>query len=772
MSQYLEDTEIYVAMKESDNSDENIKDYIYAGDTTLNTTYKSRLENVKNLLLSTSGGSISISDTNIDNITTISKESYRSRLAVEAGDLTWFADSESDKEVQWCLDVGLKVFVNGYGFITSSGEYQIYSEGEYTKASNSSVYCCSPDLTGFNTGSTYYIVYDSTLTKGSMSSPIYSQTPSGWYDYGSQKWANVVTVNNSSMAYFTWIPRYVYRIVGDDIEVRFVDTDNRYIAEDGSPMSYDALKLDGFSLPDAFSFGGEDLKGIWVSKYEISDPVEPTGFSVQSDEKSITVQSITWSGNSTTENANENLANSPVTIRISGGGKNNEEISNVTLPYKIENLNSGTTYTITVETPTYYEDDMILTKEVTTMEGTIKEITAPDLSGFNTANTYYVTFDSTNKSNPVIGEKIETKADTIYTGRKIASNAPDDWYDYSSGNWANIVTQNNKGEAAFWVWVPRYEYKVDSDQNICDIVFISANKEKADDGYEIPDAFKFNKVTLSGIWVSKYEIENVAIPTGFTTKVSSGQFTISNIIYDGGSTLSGGLMPNSGITVTITPTSGGSSGVYTNVTIDSSTGYTIKSLQPNGSTPLAAGTYTVSMKIPLAYEDSVKNGNVQYKTVTQTVTIPSVSGTAAAPDLSGFSSDTTYAYYCYGDSESLTVGARITFDKTTATANNIPTDWYDYANNKWANIVVSDEELQVGKTVKQQGDKTNITVWVWIPRYEYRIDETTNAISAIFIGVNETKDANYEIPDAFTFGTTPLTGFWCSKYEISNEITN
>jgi type II secretory pathway pseudopilin PulG len=86
-----------------------------------------------------------------------------------------------------------------------------------------------------------------------------------WFDYNvpSAKWANV-RLNDGSM--FVWIPRYTYKITytnssdrsqGGTIDIKFSTdtTDNT---------------SDGYMSHPAFNFGGTQLKGIWVGKFEAS----------------------------------------------------------------------------------------------------------------------------------------------------------------------------------------------------------------------------------------------------------------------------------------------------------------------------------------------------------------------------------------------------------------------------------------------------------------------------------------------------------------------
>ena len=76
---------------------------------------------------------------------------------------------------------------------------------------------------------------------------------------------------------------------------------------------------------------------------------------------------------------------------------------------------------------------------------------APDIDGFNKSNTYYVSWDLT--SSPY-----QINEDTNLNGV-----APSNWYDYTEGvnHWANVKTTAN-GLEAYWVWIPRFAYKLES----------------------------------------------------------------------------------------------------------------------------------------------------------------------------------------------------------------------------------------------------------------------------------------------------------------------
>ncbi|MDD2180864.1 MAG: hypothetical protein PHW32_00665 [Bacilli bacterium] len=112
-----------------------------------------------------------------------------------------------------------------------------------------------------------------------------------WYDYDKQEWANVVLVNednrndyktatpgtpinnNHVMAYLVWIPRYRYELFNVDAttssaqEIKIEFENKNTSPSDGKNENGDYAN--GFWLTHpAFTFGTEELNGIWVGKFE------------------------------------------------------------------------------------------------------------------------------------------------------------------------------------------------------------------------------------------------------------------------------------------------------------------------------------------------------------------------------------------------------------------------------------------------------------------------------------------------------------------------
>ena len=129
-----------------------------------------------------------------------------------------------------------------------------------------------------------------------------------WYDYDFGKWANAVTVTSATRSKYqsaasgteilmndietmwVYIPRYSYTIGSEDgenyygkkgvylnsaptlslpgeIDVKFIKKSEKEL---GSAQYKIAEKRSDWRTPDAFTFGTEELSGIWVGKFETS----------------------------------------------------------------------------------------------------------------------------------------------------------------------------------------------------------------------------------------------------------------------------------------------------------------------------------------------------------------------------------------------------------------------------------------------------------------------------------------------------------------------
>ena len=124
-------------------------------------------------------------------------------------------------------------------------------------------------------------------------------------------------------------------------------------------------------------------------------------------------------------------------------------------------------------------------------------------------------------------------------------------------------------------------------------------------------------------------------------------------------------------------------------------------------------------------------------------------------------------------------------------------EWFNYGKHKWANAVLvdcsdntiknkyfnSDMQLRedaVGKTISMD---EILQMYVWIPRYRYKLFNAENGTAseqAVEIEFEKasadkstgTKNGEWLTHPAFTFGNTELPGFWAAKFEASGSTDN
>ena len=328
----------------------------------------------------------------------------------------------------------------------------------------------------------------------------------------------------------------------------------------------------------------------------------------------------------------------------------------------------------------------------------------------------------------------------------ISKNPPEEWYDYGARSWANIVTRNN-GIESYFVWIPRYQYSLDQVSKRSYVKFIKGTSQEVDLGYQIPEAFTWgdkSEVQLTGYWMSKYQLSQEESTARVDAEMAAGSSVI-RIKEIKGTLVTNHLKYEYYL-----------NGEKVHEGTDSKENYVY--------TGLTANT-TYGINIIVRREDGSYVGAITKKITTTE---------ANKPELTGYNPDKTY-YVLYDESGNMTVGDKIKND-----GSNIPAGWYDYSKTKWANIVVTNGNIQNGKII----GATNTSYFVWIPRYEYRIlsdranlSTANRRIEVNFLqGNSGDVTPGYQIPEAFYWGDNasnykenkPITGYWISKYQLSN----
>ena len=147
---------------------------------------------------------------------------------------------------------------------------------------------------------------------------------------------------------------------------------------------------------------------------------------------------------------------------------------------------------------------------------------------------------------------------------EVTADNQDNWYDYSAQKWANAVTKDSNGNVTgYWVWIPRYAYKIESGRYTStvgkiSVKFLQGTTNKDESNAEISTAYpettgatmsayvvhpSFINGTLnhymngewdkeiSGYWVAKY-------PAGFQANtITNNNGTLSTTISNSSDTV-------------------------------------------------------------------------------------------------------------------------------------------------------------------------------------------------------------------------------------------
>ncbi len=592
-----------------------------------------------------------------------------------------------------------------------------------------------PDLTGFNPNTTFYVAYDDSGYESSVV-PIGEKRPFGWYNYEEGKWANIVIRENGQENYYVWIPRYMYILNAEteSAEVKLVDLDNYWMDEENNQVELGKE----WTLPDAFTWENKDgekvqIWGYWISKFKLRDDATTRPNIIPGSEQ-IAINNIVTNTNYTYE------------VYLIKDGKRvvKDEDGNLVAGIEPYETISGNYIIKGIPAGTYGVNIIVKNKSGVQVEAVSKEVVVsenlmqdPDLTGFNKATTYCVLYDANGNEvdNIPIGE-IENLSD----------EQREQWYNYEESKWANIVVRESNKENYF-VWIPRYEYKLNSDDQNAEVMLIQIDQVTATDGYQIPDAFTWNGQPIAGYWISKFKLrDDTNVGLSAAVSGSGDTITISNIQNGTGLTIGS-------YEITLIDEEGkikDKPHVWTST--DTALGY-YRFLD------LDSGKYTISIvgKSGPAGTGRILGG------LTQEIVIYKIE----QPNLVGYNVDCTYIVTYNNSGTKYEYLLRNVLADTSEIDNNTnqlisgEVDlskiadgiWYNYSEQKWANVVIRENEQE--------------NYFVWIPRYEYKLDDLSQSSTAILIPLEKTTaDDGYQIPDAFTWNGTPISGYWISKFKL------
>lgn len=621
--------------------------------------------------------------------------------------------------------------------------------GEGTYKEINGIYVNTPFLENFNSKYTRYVYANENdkLTPGNW---IFNDEPNGWYDYKNGKWANIYVEVEGVENYYVWIPRYVYKIDTENsvsgnerMDVKFVDVNNNYKnAETGESLTYKELIEQGYTLPEAFEWeinGITSISGYWISKYQLSELSSyKINFNLTVDRSSIVVSNFTNTVSSVKE----------YTYAINGKILETKQAAE---DYTFANLEEYESYTVNVTA--LAEDGEILGSMTKVLEPT--EVNPPELDSFDQDTTFYVYWDENGNEQNSIPIRNREKA-------------PKEWYNYTFAEWANVVTRND-GLETYWVWVPRYQYKLNTTSQRSDVKFIMGTGTNVEAGYTIPEAFWWDKnddgieqddEQLTGYWIAKYQMSTEQTNALITAEMSAGS-SIIHVKDITGTKVTDGLKYEYYINGEKQDHEGE----------DPKEHYAFTGLTPNT-------TYTINI-IAREKETDKYVGAITKKVKTIEANAPEVNKLSESQINSVASTNNTpgnKTYYVIYEEDNETIKEYI----PVILGENAPSNWYDYSISRWANILITDGTVS-GKDIT---GATYTSYFVWIPRYEYKIperpaeDTSNRRIDVNFLPETSTEKTSddYIIPEAFWWDKNDdgieqddeqLTGYWISKYQLN-----
>ena len=322
MSSYREEVNLYTSWKVTETMNTDTSG-INSGDPLKSAIEQSIVEDIK------------AEDVNmaITDIIKDIKNEAKDYVVVYKGEIYYVSSKEvknNEKQIKWCNDIGIKVLEikKEEGIVVRNGNYELID----------GIYVCTPKLNeGFVAEKTRYLEVNDAgnLTPGNW---IDQKPTTNWYSYRQSKWANIIVENNGTEIYYTWIPRYCFKLDQENerSDVKFIDCDNNYKDENGNVTNWETLEAEGYQIPEAFTFDKTNLAGYWAMKYTAGDVSTPStlNYEMSVSNGKITVKNITLNTTITNSNPIEKY-----TIALNGSIV--KTITNTTETIVLDNLKAG-----------------------------------------------------------------------------------------------------------------------------------------------------------------------------------------------------------------------------------------------------------------------------------------------------------------------------------------------------------------------------------------------------------------------------------------------
>ena len=285
---------------------------------------------------------------------------------------------------------------------------------------------------------------------------------SNWYNYSKKKWANAVLVTKTSrstylntsgvtvsesdiLGYFVWIPRYRYKIWTTGVSSSGKEQEIDIIFEGKNETKAVSTQTGGYYTHPAFTFGGIQLDGFWIGKFETGGTAnEPK---VKPDIGALVSQNISTQFATALKFAGGTQSGSTVTF----DGNSTYGLTSKTDSHMLKNSEWGAVAYLShskygANREVYINNSSRLytgrsggnVSGSTPINGTYTNQTSTtqyNSYGFYTWDGYLLNYNTNTRSSTRILEKVASTTGNIYGVYDMSGGA----YEYVMGNFANTI---------------------------------------------------------------------------------------------------------------------------------------------------------------------------------------------------------------------------------------------------------------------------------------------------------------------------------------------
>jgi len=631
-----------------------------------------------------------------------------------------------------------------------------------------------------------------------------SNTDTTWYNYASKEWANAQTADGSM---WVWVPRYIYKIssgwhtasLTPVVNVQFSkgldDNWNSAVIGAINTANLASASNNAWTNHSAFTFGSQELTGIWVAKFAAS------GSAAAIDSKP---------GSSIISIGDINSAyTSPRNMETNsryGWGTSAERIDT----HLIKNIEWGAVAYLSKSS--YGKNTVQITRNATAYTGGGTATAYIANAAQSTTGTVHGIYDMSATNYTYIAAYLNNNAQGYLAYGVSLINAPSKYRDvYENANIYNATT-SLKGDALYetssqsggtYTWFGNF---IDQPYGYGPFMLrggyfystYTAGIFSLDNSYGSGEIASIRPVIAVGPKEPKVTVNPVTTASQVTATITYEQGSVQKKYrtLEPGGTLGAWLDYTSPLTININKTKIYSKALDQDGYWSPEGIYEVTNLSPTNpvmsATPTGLTSGNVTVTITYSVDTSIKqystNGTtwITYSSpivVTVNNTTIYARGSNAAGNYSGQSS-VTIANIEEGIANKPVLAPGMTakaWNSTTSTWDTVSnpdtdTSWYNYKNKQWANAQTADGSM-----------------WVWIPRYVYKISSGWHSASLTSViniqfsqGINDLWNTNRTVSTinlvttsnnawtthpAFTFGTTELTGIWVAKFMASGTTS-